>query len=56
MERSQATSCMLCLYCTDAQVAQGGSQGAFLSITQCSLIHTAYINHGQGDRSKTLKT
>lgn len=40
---------MLCLYCKDAQVAGGGSHGAFLSITQCSLIRAAFRGCGQVD-------
>lgn len=40
MELKQTASFMLCLYCKDAQVAEGGSQCVFLSITKHSLINT----------------
>lgn len=38
-------NCVFCFYRRDAQVAEGGCQGAFLSITPRSLIHTAVISH-----------
>lgn len=45
MEVSQAIISVMSIHCKDAQVAQGGSQGVFLSVTQCSLVHAGVKGH-----------